>query len=109
MQEIKAIVRSDRLNAILDALHRIPGLPGVIVSSARAIGHRVDPAPHELQYDEMLMSKLEIVVGDDLVPRVVMAIEASGRTGRAGDGKIFVSAVSKVRRIRTGEQDESAV
>jgi nitrogen regulatory protein P-II 1 len=55
------------------------------------------------------MAKLEIVVQDALLERVLRAIESAGRTGRPGDGKIFVYSVSKARRIRTGEQDEQAV
>lgn len=109
MQEIKAIVRVERLDAILSALHRMPALPGVIVSTVGAVGHRVGAVPDELQYDETAMAKIELVVGDQLVDDVVGAIEASARTGRPGDGKIFVYAVSHVRRIRTGDRDETAV
>jgi nitrogen regulatory protein P-II 1 len=109
MQEIKAIVRVERLEPVLHALHEMPELPGVTVSEVRGVGRRTDAPAGGVQYGETPMAKLEIVVQDALVERVLHVIESAGRTGRPGDGKIFVYPVSRARRIRTGEHDEQAV
>jgi len=109
MHEIKAIVRPERLAPVLHALHAMPELPGVIVSEVRAIGRRTDAAPLEAEYAETRMAKLEIVIPDSLLERALAVIEAEGRTGRTGDGKIFVVPVSDARRIRTGDRSEQAL
>lgn len=109
MQEVKAIIRPERLDAVLHALHEMPDLPGVTVSEVRGIGRRMDAREGEVQYGETPMVKIEVVVSDTLVDRVVRAIETAARTGRPGDGKLFVYAVAKARRLRTGEGDEGAL
>ena len=100
MREIKAMIRPERLDAVLHALHQIPDLPGVTVSEVRGIGRRPDAAPEEPQYGDTPMAKLELVVPDALVASVLAAIEAAARTGRPGDGKIFVLPVADAVRIR---------
>ena len=109
MQEIKAIVRPERLDDVLRALHEMPELPGVTVSDVRGIGRRTDAHRTERLYAETRMAKLEIVVPDSLAERVLQAIETTARTGRPGDGKVFVSVVARARRVRTGDQDDSAL
>ena len=109
MQEVKAIIRPERLDAVLHALHEMPNLPGVTVSEVRGIGRRMDAREGEVQYGETPMAKIEIVVPEPLLDRVLHAIEAAARTGRAGDGKLFVYAVAQARRLRTGEADEVAL
>jgi nitrogen regulatory protein P-II 1 len=109
MQEVKAIIRPDRLDAVLHALHAMPDLPGVTVSEVRGIGRRVQPRIHDSPFAETLMIKLEIVIADGLLESVLRAIETLGRTGRAGDGKLFVYPVAHARRIRTGERDDAAL
>ena len=101
MHEIKAVVRADRLEDIVQALHAIPHLPGVMVSVVRGIGRRHD-AQHSSgdEYGDVTMAKLETVVPDELLERVLTTIRRVGHTGRAGDGKIFVSDVRRAITIR---------
>lgn len=98
MKEIKAIIQPFRLEQVLAALHEIEGLPGVIISEARAAsvtrGH----------YEQVVKSKLEIMAPDELVNAIVTAIQANAYTGNPGDGGIFVIPVETGVRIRTGEQ-----
>jgi nitrogen regulatory protein P-II 1 len=101
MHEIKAVVRADRLEDIVQALHAIPNLPGITVSVVRGIGRRQGShAPHAPEYGDVAMAKLETVVPDELVERVIATVRQVGHTGRAGDGKIFVSDVRRAINIR---------
>lgn len=113
MKEIKAIIQPFMLEKVLDALRGIEDLPGVTVSEvlgwgkSRAANVRdpVEQAGHALAKK----SKLEIVVRDELAHRVEEAIALAAHTGGPGDGKIFVSSVSRALKIRTGETGETAV
>lgn len=110
MHEVKAIIRPERLDAVLHALHEMVTLPGVTISEVRGIGRRTDrPASDEPEYGDTRLAKLEVVVPRSAVEIVVNTIESVARTGRPGDGKIFVSPVSEARRVRTGERDERAL
>lgn len=109
MQEVKAIIRPERVDAVLHALHEMPGLGGVTVSQVRGIGRRMGARDEEGLYGDTPMTKLELVVPDRLVEPVLTAIESAARTGRPGDGKLFVYPVVSARRIRTGEVDADAV
>jgi nitrogen regulatory protein P-II 1 len=101
MYEIKAVVRAERLEDIVRALHAIPGLPGVTVSIVRGIGRRQDSQKgNGPEYGDVAMAKLETVVPDELVDRVIATVRQVGHTGRAGDGKIFVSDVRRAINIR---------
>lgn len=101
MHEIKAVVRADRLEDIVQALHAIPNLPGVTVSIVRGIGRRQDAQhPSASEYGDVSMAKLETVVPDELLDRVLTTIRRVGHTGRPGDGKIFVSDVRRAINIR---------
>jgi nitrogen regulatory protein P-II 1 len=102
MREIKAIIRPERLSAVLSALHTIPELPGVTISTVRGLGRRF-PIDAEQPFDEVEMAKLEIVVPAAIAPTVVQAIHLAARTGRVGDGKVFVIPVESALRIRSGE------
>lgn len=84
MREIKAIIRPDRLSEVLRALHGMPELPGVTVSSIRGFGRRYPLGPEPI-YDEIEMVKLEIVVSAAVSPDVVQAVERAAHTGRPGD------------------------
>jgi nitrogen regulatory protein P-II 1 len=108
MKEIKAIIQPTVLDKVLMALHAIKGLPGSTVSFVH--GHRrADGTEHEhaLEYDER--AKLEIVVKDADVKRVVETIRKTDQTGSKGDGKIFVIDCADVIRVRTGEKGEAAI
>lgn len=101
MHEIKAVVREDRLEEIVQDLHAIPNLPGITVSIVRGIGRRRDSQrPGEPEYGDVSMAKLETVVPDELLERVIAVLRRAGHTGRPGDGKIFVSDVRRAINIR---------
>ena len=104
MREIKAIIRPLRLPAVLRALHEIRDLPGVTVSTVRGIG-RVPPAGADADFDEVEMTKLEVVVPATIAAQVVAVIARAAHTGRLGDGKIFTLPVEHALKIRSGEQD----
>lgn len=110
MKEIKAIIRPDRLDGVLYELRRIPGLPGVTVSTVRGFG-RTHPE-HPDEGDEGARAefiKLETVVPSRLVNAVTGVIRKLAHTGRPSDGKIFVIPVEGVTRISSGEQGEDAI
>ena len=115
MQEIKAIIRPDRLSAVIHALHQIPLMPGVTVSLVQGFGRgeahqleAVDPFAVD-PFGEARFAKLEVVVPTALVKPVVDAIRMMAHTGRPGDGKIFVIPVDDVTRISTGEAGEAGI
>ena len=108
MREIKAIIRPQRLPAVLRALHEIRDLPGVTVSTVRGIG-RVPQAGADADFDEVEMTKLEVVVPAAIAAQVVGVIERTAHTGRVGDGKIFTLPVEHALKIRSGEKDLSAL
>lgn len=101
MREVKALFRPQRLDKVIAALREVPGLPGVTVSRVHAYAGSPthdDPLPYDnVQTDFM---KLETIVPDALVQRVVAAIRQAGHTGRAGDGIVFVVPVEDFARIR---------
>src|SRR5215203_4491263 len=109
MKEIKAIIRPDRLPVVLRALHAIADLPGVTISTVRGFGRRHPPEGVEHAFDDVEMTKLEIVVSAAIAQTVVRAIEEAAHTGRVGDGKIFVIPVEHAVKIRSGDQDGSAL
>lgn len=103
MREIKAIIRDERLDSVLQALHQLPGLPGITVSWVRGVGKRPSTPEAAVEYGQAEMVKVEVVVPTELVPAVVDVIRRTASTGRPGDGKIFVVAVEDAIRIRNGE------
>lgn len=112
MKEIKAIIQPFMLDKVLDGLRAIEDLPGITVSEVhgfgRTRGRSADAAADELvRY--VKKSKVEVVVPDELVDRVVSTIQEHAHTGNMGDGKIFVYEVADVVRIRTGERGEPAI
>ena len=112
MKLVVAIIRPDKLNEVLEALYRAE-VRGLTISRVRGHGgetesvetYRGTTVKVEL-HDKV---RLEIGVSDPFVDPTVRAILSAGRTGEVGDGKIFVMPVEKVYRIRTGEEDRSAV
>ena len=109
MYEIKALIRQDRVNEVIQALHELPSMPGITMSTVRGFGRRRAEEPHTELFGETEMAKLETVVPEGLADQVVAAIAAQGRTGRAGDGKIFVIPVARAVRVRSGESGEAAL
>lgn len=105
MKEIKAIIRPHRLDAVLHALHAHPELPGVTVSHVRGFGRTVgrsDSQDAPVQYGTTEMVKLECALDDEEVNTVIQLIQRAAHTGHVGDGKIFVYALERAARIRTG-------
>jgi nitrogen regulatory protein P-II 1 len=113
MKEIKAILQPFMLERVLSALEAMEELPGVTVSQVlgwgRARGTGLQDPVREAGHAFAKKTKLEIVVTDEVAPRVVEVIREHACTGRAGDGKIFVSDVEEVVRVRTGERGEEAL
>jgi nitrogen regulatory protein P-II 1 len=112
MKLVVAIVRPERLNEILEALYRAD-VRGLTISRVRGHGGETEAVE---TYRGMTVKvelhdkvRLEIGVSDNFVDPTVRAILSAGATGEVGDGKVFVLPVEKVYRIRTGEEDRSAV
>ena len=112
MKLVVAIIRPEKLNDVLEALYRAE-VRGLTISRVRGHGGETEAVE---TYRGMTVkvelhdkARLEIGVSDPFVQPTVKAILAAGATGEVGDGKIFVLPVEKVYRIRTGEEDRSAV
>jgi nitrogen regulatory protein P-II 1 len=113
MKEIKAIIQPFMADQVINGLRAMPGLPGVTVSEVTGFGRaRIlgEPAmPDEPPLFGVQKIKLEIVVPDELLVKVVQLIVERAHTGNPGDGKIFISAVDDVVKIRTGEHAVDAL
>ena len=113
MKEIKAIIQPFMLDDVCDALGVVEGMPGLTVSEVLSFGQsRVvgsDGADEAGTRAFEKKTKLEVVVSDDLAPSVIEIIARTARTGKPGDGKIFVLEVSDVVRIRTGEHGSGVI
>jgi nitrogen regulatory protein P-II 1 len=112
MKKIEAIIKPFKLDEVNDALHEV-GLQGITVVEAKGFGRQKGHTElyrgAEYVVDFLPKVKIEVVCDDRVVERAVEAIITSARTGRIGDGKIFVSPVEDVIRIRTGERGEDAI
>ena len=112
MQKIEAIIQPSRLDAVKEALVEA-GISGITILEARGHGrqkgHTEFYRGREYAVDLLPKIKLEIVVPDDIVEKTVAAIIASARTGRIGDGKIFISRIDEAIRIRNDERGEIAL
>lgn len=112
MKLITAIVKPFKLDDIKDSL-KDAGVQGITVSEARGFGrqggHTETYRGAEYKIDFVPKVRLEVVVDDDSVDRVVDAIRSAAATGKIGDGKIWVTAVGRLVRIRTGEEGDSAI
>ena len=110
MFEVKAIVRLDRQEDVIAALHALPDLPGLTVSMVEGVGRRrPGDSVEAADYGRATMTKIEIVVGEDRVTEILDAVKISAHTGRPGDGKVFVSRVEQAVRLRTGETGLNAL
>ena len=112
MKKIEAIIKPFKLDEVKEALHDI-GVSGMTVIEAKGFGRQKGHTElyrgAEYVVDFLPKVKLEVVVDDGLASRVVEAIENAARTGRIGDGKIFVTSVEEALRIRTGERGSDAI
>jgi nitrogen regulatory protein P-II 1 len=112
MKKIEAVIKPFKLDEVKNALLSI-GVQGMTVSEVRGFGRQKGHTElyrgAEYVVDLLPKVKLEVVVPPELVDKVVVTIKDTAKTGRIGDGKVFVSDVSDVIRIRTGERGEAAV
>ncbi|MDR3578887.1 MAG: P-II family nitrogen regulator [Oryzomonas sp.] len=112
MKKVEAIIKPFKLDEVKEALNEI-GVQGITVSEVKGFGRQKGHTElyrgAEYVVDFIPKIKLEIIVSDEILARVVEAIEQSAKTGRIGDGKIFVTPVEAVVRIRTGETGDDAI
>ena len=112
MKKIEAVIKPFKLDEVREALSEI-GIAGLTVTEVKGFGRQKGHTElyrgAEYVVDFIPKIKLELAIADDLVAKVVEVIEKTAKTGRIGDGKIFVTAVEEVIRIRTGETGEAAV
>ena len=112
MKLITAIIKPFKMDDVREALSDI-GVAGVTATEVKGFGRQKGHTElyrgAEYVVDFLPKVKLEIAVADDMLEKAVSTIVKAANTGKIGDGKIFVTSVERVVRIRTGEQDESAV
>jgi nitrogen regulatory protein P-II 1 len=112
MKKIEAVIKPFKLDEVKEALHEV-GLQGITVVEAKGFGRQKGHTElyrgAEYVVDFLPKVKIEVVCEDAVAERAVEAIVTAARTGRIGDGKIFISQVEEVVRIRTGERGEDAI
>jgi nitrogen regulatory protein P-II 1 len=112
MTKVEAIIQVSKLEAVKDALHEV-GVEGMTVFEARGHGrqkgHTEFYRGREYTVDLIPKVKLEIVLADEMVEKVVQAITTAARTGQIGDGKIFLSRIDEAIRIRNDERGDSVL
>jgi nitrogen regulatory protein P-II 1 len=112
MKKIEAIIKPFKLDEVKEALHEV-GLHGITVIEAKGFGRQKGHTElyrgAEYVVDFLPKVKIEVVCEENLVERAVETIMTAARTGRIGDGKIFVSSIEEVIRIRTGERGQDAI
>ncbi len=112
MKLLTAIIKPFKLDEVKDALNEI-GIQGITVTEVKGFGRQKGHTElyrgAEYVVDFLPKIKMEIVVKDDMVHKVIETIENAAKTGRIGDGKIFITTVEEVVRIRTGERGEEAI
>jgi len=112
MKKIEAIIKPFKLDEVKEALQEV-GIQGITVTEAKGFGRQKGHTElyrgAEYVVDFLPKVKIEVVVANDQTDQVIDAIIGAARTGKIGDGKIFVADVERVIRIRTGEENEAAV
>ena len=112
MKKVEAIIKPFKLDEVKEALHEV-GIKGITVTEAKGFGRQKGHTElyrgAEYVVDFLPKVKVEVVMDDALVERAIEAIQQAAQTGRIGDGKIFVSPVEDVVRIRTGEKGTDAI
>lgn len=112
MRKVEAIIKPFKLDEVKEALNEI-GIQGITVSEVKGFGRQKGHTElyrgAEYVVDFIPKIKMEIIVADEQVAQVVDVIEEAAKTGRIGDGKIFVTPIDEVVRIRTGERGEDAL
>jgi nitrogen regulatory protein P-II 1 len=112
MKKIEAIIKPFKLDEVREALSEV-GITGLTVTEVKGFGRQKGHTElyrgAEYVVDFLPKIKIEIVVTEAMVEQTLEAVIKAARTGKIGDGKIFVTSVERVVRIRTGESDESAI
>lgn len=112
MKKVEAIIKPFKLEDVKDALAEI-GIDGMTVSEVKGYGRQKGHSElyrgAEYVVDFLPKIKMDMIISADMVEQVTSTIVEAARTGKIGDGKIFVSDVEKIIRIRTGETDEEAI
>ncbi|MDX6805510.1 P-II family nitrogen regulator [Terrihabitans rhizophilus] len=112
MKKIEAVIKPFKLDEVKEALQQV-GVQGITVIEAKGFGRQKGHTElyrgAEYVVDFLPKVKIEVVIGDDLVDSAIDAIRKAAQTGRIGDGKIFVSTIEEVIRIRTGETGIDAI
>jgi nitrogen regulatory protein P-II 1 len=112
MTKVEAVIQTSKLDSVKDALHEI-GVEGMTVLEARGHGrqkgHTEFYRGREYTVDLIPKIKIELVLADDMVEKAVQTIVTAARTGKIGDGKIFLSKVDDAIRIRNDERGDSAL
>ncbi len=112
MKKIEAIIKHYKLDEVKDALNAI-GIQGMTVMEVKGFGRQKGHVEHyrgaEYSVNFIPKVKIDIVVPDSMVEKIISAIESKAKTGEIGDGKIFVLPVEEVVRVRTGERGEIAI
>src|SRR4026208_2536239 len=112
MKKIEAIIKPFKLDEVKEALQEI-GLQGLTVTEAKGFGRQKGHTElyrgAEYVVDFLPKVKVEVVVDDGMVERAIEAIQQAARTGRIGDGKIFIIPVEEAIRVRTGERGPDAI
>jgi len=103
MHEVKAFIRPELVEHVIQELRTIDDLPGLTLSTVRGHGRRHGGDPSTVVYGDVTMVKLETVVPDEVLQRVLDAIQRTASTGRSGDGKVFVLPVESALKLRSGE------
>jgi len=112
MKKIEAIIKPFKVDDVKNALTKV-GIQGMTISEVKGFGrqkgHTEIYRGAEYTIDFIPKAKIELIVTDDLAPQVIETIERAAKTGKIGDGKVFVSPVEEVVRIRTGERGKDAI
>jgi nitrogen regulatory protein P-II 1 len=112
MKKVEAIIREEQLPVVRAALEEV-GYPGITISSVRGHGRQRGVKQQwrgkEFTVDLLPKMKLELIVGDADAAKIVTTIADNARTGAVGDGKIWVTAVESITRVRTGESGDVAL
>ena len=112
MKKIEAIIKPFKLDEVKDELNNI-GILGLTVSEVKGYGRQKGHTElyrgAEYAVDFLPKIKIEMIVSDDIVDDIIKVIKSKAHTGRIGDGKIFISSIDEVIRIRTGEKGKNAI
>jgi nitrogen regulatory protein P-II 1 len=112
MKKIEAIIKPFKLDDVKDALNAL-GVQGMTVTEVKGFGRQKGHVElyRGAEYDISFIPKvkIEVVIADSMADKIVSAIEEKAKTGKIGDGKIFISKIEEIVRIRTGERGEPAI